>query len=60
MQDGFHFYGKVFLWRPMLGGLPLAITLKRKHIPSGTSVFCAIIDKDSEHKFISCHVAKSI
>ena len=54
------FRAKVFLWRAMVGGLPLARALKRRHIGSGTCVFCTTIDEDSRHRFISCPVTKSI
>jgi hypothetical protein len=54
------FSAKVFLWRAMVGGLPLAMALKRRQISNGSCVFCTMIDEDSRHRFISCHVAKNI
>jgi hypothetical protein len=54
------FRAKVFLWRTMVGGLPLAMALKRRNISSGTCVFCPSIDEDATHRFISCHVTQGI
>ena len=54
------FRAKVFLWRTMVGGLPLAMALKRRNISSGTCVFCPSVDEDATHRFISCHVSQGI
>ena len=43
-KSRFPFRAKVFLWRVMISGLPLAIALKRRHISSGTRVLCTTID----------------
>jgi hypothetical protein len=51
---------KVFLWCVMVGGLPLAMTLKQRHISSGTCVFSAMIYENTRHRFTSCHVVKAI
>jgi hypothetical protein len=56
----FSFRAKVFLWRAIVGGLPLAMTLKCKHISSGTHVFCTMIDEDTRYRFISYHNVKCI
>ena len=50
----------MFLWRVIVGGLPLAMALKRRHISNGTCFFCAVVEEDARHKFITCPVAKAI
>ena len=38
-QSHLPFRAKVFLWRAIVGGLPLAMALKRRHISNGTCFF---------------------
>jgi hypothetical protein len=54
------FCAKPFLWCAMVGVLPLVTALKRTYNFSGTCGFYTTIDEDSQHKFISCHIAKGI
>ena len=50
----------VFLWRAIVGGLPLAMTLKRRHVSNGKCLFCTVVDEDVGHRFITCPVAKVV
>ena len=54
------FRAKVFLWRAIVGGLPLAIALKRRHISNGACFFCTVVEEDARHRFITCAVTKAI
>ena len=53
------FREKVFLQSAMVGGLPLLMALKRRHISNGTCLFYAIVDKYDIHKFITCPIVIS-
>ena len=44
----------------IVGGLPLAMTLKRRHISNVTCFFCTVVDEDASRMFITCLVAKAI
>ena len=59
-QSQLPFRAKVFLWRAIVGGLPLAMALKRRHISNGTCFFCTVAEEDARHRFITCSVAKAI
>ena len=59
-QSRLPFRAKVFLWRVIVGGLPLAMALKRRNISNGTCFFCTVVDEDARHRFITCPVAKAI
>ena len=54
------FRAKVFLWRVMVGGLPLGTTLKWRHILNETCFFEIVIKEDDKYKFITCPIAKAI
>ena len=51
---------KVFIWRVMVGGLPLGSALKRRDLGYGTCFFCTIPLEDNTHRFIQCPVAQTI
>ena len=59
-QSHLPFRAKVFLWRVIVGGLPLAMALKRRNISNGTCFFCTVVEEDARHRFITCPVAKAI
>ena len=59
-QSHLQFRAKVFLWRAIVGGLPLAMALKQRHISNGTCFFCMVVKEDARHRFITCPVAKAI
>ena len=44
----------------IVGGFPLTMALKRRHILNGTCFFCKVVEEDARHKFITCSVAKAI
>ena len=50
----------MFLWRVIVGGLPLAMALKRRNISNGTCFFCTVVEEDARHRFITCPIAKAI
>ena len=50
----------MFLWHVIVGGLPLAIALKRRHTSNGTCFFCTVVEEDAKHTFITCPVSKAI
>ena len=52
------FRAKVFLWRVMVGGLPLGTTLKWRHILNETCFFEIVIKEDDKYKFITCPITK--
>ena len=60
-QHGWHshfqFRAKVFIWRVMIGGLPLGSSLKRRRLGSGICFFCTILLEDNTHRFIKCPIA---
>ena len=64
LQRGWHSYlpfrAKVFIWRVMIGGLPLGSALKRRGLGSGTCFFCTVPLEDSTHRFIKCPIACTI
>ena len=43
---------KVFIWRVLIGGLPLGLALKRLGITTGNCFFCTIQMEDNTHRFI--------
>ena len=51
LQRGWHshlpFHAKVFIWRVMIGGLPLGSALKRWRLGSSTCSFCTVPLEDS-------------
>ena len=59
-QSHLPFRAKVFLWRAIVHGLPLAMALKRTHISNGKCFFCKVVEEDARHRFITCPVAKAI
>ena len=48
------------LWHVIVGGLPLTIALKRRHISNGTCFFCTVVAEDARHRFVTCLVANAI
>ena len=50
----------MFLWCVIVGGLPLGMTLKRRHISNGTCYFYMLVEEDARHRLITCLVAKAI
>lgn len=54
------FQGKVFIWRVIVGGLPLATVLQRRRLSNGNCFFCETCQESSHHRFISCPVARQI
>ena len=44
----------------MVGGLPLAMTLKQWHISMGACFFCTVVDENAICRFITCSVAKAV
>ena len=54
------FRAKVFIWRIMVGGLPLGDALCKRKIASGFSFFCTVKGEHSPHRFISCVVTKMV
>ena len=51
---------KVFIWRVLIGGLPLGIALKRRGLAMGNCFFCTVQMEDSTHRFIQCPIACQI
>ena len=51
---------KVFLWRVMIGGLPLGDALVRRRITNGMCLFCTVKLEHSRHRFIKCPIAQDI
>ncbi len=51
---------KVFLWRVLIGGLPLGHALITRRIASGICFLCPMEVEHSCHRFISCPMAKDI
>ena len=51
---------KVFIWRVLIGGLPLGIALKRRGLAMGNCFFCTIHIEDSTHQFIQCLIVCQI
>ena len=52
-QSHLPFRAKVFLWRVIVSGLPLAIALKRRHISNGKCFFYTVVEDDARHRFIT-------
>ena len=44
----------------IVGGLPLAMALKRRYISNGKCFFFTVVEEDAKHRFITCPVAKTI
>ena len=49
---------KVFIWRVLIGGLPLGFALKRHGLALDTCFFCIVQVEDSIHRFIQCPIAR--
>ena len=57
----YHFLQRYsFIWRVMIGGLPLGSALKRRGLGFGTCFFCTVPLEDSTHRFIKCPIACTI
>ena len=54
------FRAKVFIWRVMVGGLPLGDALCKRKIANGFCFFCTVEVEHSRHRFISCPVTKMV
>ena len=52
--------GKVFIWRVMVGALPLGDALKKRNITKGSCFFCLVELEHSRHRFISCPMARMV
>mgnify|MGYP002776137581 CR=1 FL=1 len=52
------FVAKVFIWRVLIGGLPLGLALKRRGL--ATSNFCIVQMEDNTHRFIQCLIVCQI
>ena len=52
--------GNVFIWRVLIGGLPLKLCLKRHGLATNNCFFCIVQVEDSTHHFIQCMVAFQI
>ena len=51
---------KVFIWRVLIGGLPLGLALKRRGLATSNCFFCIVQMEDSTHRFIQCSIASQI
>ena len=51
---------EVFIWRVLIGGLPLGIALKRRGLVMGNCFFCIVQMEDNTHRFIQCPIACQI
>ena len=56
----FPLVAKVFIWRVLIGGLPLGITLKHRGLAMGNCFFCTVQMEVSTHRFIECLIACQI
>ena len=51
---------KAFIWRVLIGGLPLGLALKRRGLATGNCFFCTVQMEDSTHRFIQCSIVCQI
>ena len=53
-------WGKEFIWRVMVGALPLGDALKKRNITKGSCFFCLVELEHSRHRFISSPMARMV
>ena len=51
---------KVFIWRVMIGTLPLGDTVRKRNIARGTCFFCSVELEHSKHRCLSCPMVRMV
>ena len=64
VRKGWHsrlpFRAKVFIWRVIVGGLPMGEALRKRNIDNGMCFWCTVVVEDNRHRFLNCPVAKQV
>ena len=62
VRKGWHsrlpFRAKVFIWRVIIGGLPVGEALRKRNLDNGMCFWCTVVVEDNHHRFLNCPVAK--